>query len=155
MSQLSVNQTGLTQQQIQSLERSLNGELIAPSHPDYDVRRAVWNGMIDRRPALIARCTSAADVAACVRFAREHNLEVAVRGGAHNVAGHATTSGGLVIDLSLMKDIFIDPDARIARVDPGVTWGELDAAAQVHGLATPGGVYSRTGIAGLTLALST
>lgn len=151
MSQLSVNQTGLTQQQIESFERSLHGELIAPHHPTYDQRRAVWNGMIDRRPALIARCTSAEDVAACVRFARQHNLEVAVRGGAHNVAGHATTSGGLVIDLSLMKDIFIDPNARVARVDPGVTWGELDAAAQAHGLATPGGVYSRTGVSGLTL----
>lgn len=127
------------------------GEVVLPGDTKYDQARRVWNGMIDRYPALIARCARVEDVIASVNFARENELLVAVRGGDHNVAGHATCDGGLVIDLSPMKRIEIDPVSRVARVEAGVTWGELDAAAQVYGLATPGGVFSETGIAGLTL----
>jgi FAD/FMN-containing dehydrogenase len=141
----------LDEQQIQGLARQLRGELIQPSDASYDQARAVWNGLIDRYPALIARCADSADVATALNFARQHNLVLAVRGGGHNVAGHGTCDGGLVIDLSPMKRIEIDPAARVARVGGGATWGELDAAAQAHGLATPGGVFSGTGVAGLTL----
>ena len=127
------------------------GELITSEHPDYDTHRAVWNGLHDRRPAVIARCTSTADVVAAVGFARGNSLLVSVRGGAHSVAGHGTNDNGLVIDLSPMKQISLDVENRKASAGAGVLWGELDAATQEHGLATPGGVYSRTGIAGLTL----
>lgn len=136
---------------IQVFKASLRGELIQPDDPGYDAARRVWNGMIDRYPALIARCADVADVVAAVNFARAHELRLAVRGGGHNVAGHGTCDGGLVIDLSPMKAIAVDPVTRIARAQGGVTWGELDAATQVYGLATPGGVFSGTGIAGLTL----
>ncbi|MFP5417429.1 MAG: FAD-binding oxidoreductase [Actinomycetes bacterium] len=129
----------------------LTVEVVTPDHPDYDQHRAVWNGLIDRHPALIARCVTAEDVAACVRVARAHQLPIAVRCGAHSVAGHGTVDGGLVIDLSPMKDISVDAEARTAVTGGGVTWGELDAATQEFGLATPGGVFSRTGIGGLTL----
>jgi FAD/FMN-containing dehydrogenase len=135
----------------QALQQQMRGQVILPSHPEYDAARRVWNGMIDKYPALIARCTGVADVIAAVNFAREHDLLVAVRGGGHNVAGHGTCDGGLVIDLSAMKGIHVDPDMRIARAEGGVTWGELDRETQVFGLATPGGVVSTTGIAGLTL----
>jgi FAD/FMN-containing dehydrogenase len=134
-----------------NLRRTFQGSLIQPGDSGYDAARAVWNGMIDKRPALIARCTNVADVVAAVNFARERQLVVAVRGGGHNVAGHATCDGGIVIDLSPMKDIRVNPTARIAHAQGGVTWGELDAVTQVYGLATPGGVVSDTGIAGLTL----
>jgi FAD/FMN-containing dehydrogenase len=134
-----------------ALARRFAGELIQPGDPGYDERRAVWNGLIDRRPALIARCAGAADVQAAVRFARDNGLPIAVRGGGHNVAGHAAVDGGVVIDLSLINQITVDPAARVARVGGGATWGEVDAATQAHGLATPGGVFSRTGVAGLTL----
>lgn len=136
---------------IRGFEARLQGKLIRPGDADYDEARAVWNGMIDRRPALIVRCTGVEDVVEAVNFAREHGLLVSVRGGGHNVAGHATNDGGLVIDLSLMKRIEVDTEARTARAQGGVTWGELDAATQAYGLATPGGVYTGTGIAGLTL----
>lgn len=125
--------------------------MIRPEDVEYDEARRVWNGMIDKYPALIARVSGLADVIEAVNFAREHNLLLSVRGGGHNAAGHATNNGGLVIDLSLMKGIQVDPQARIARVQGGVTWGELDRETQVFGLATPGGVVSTTGIAGLTL----
>jgi len=135
----------------EELARQLRGELVRAGDPGYDRARALWNGMIDRRPALIARCRDTRDVIAAVRFARENRLLLAVRGGGHNVAGLASCDGGLVIDLSAMKGVRVDPQARIARVEPGVTWGELDLETQAHGLATPGGVNSTTGIAGLTL----
>jgi FAD/FMN-containing dehydrogenase len=141
----------LDEQTIRAFEPRLQGKLIRPGDADYDQARRVWNGMIDRYPALIAQCTSMADVVASVNFARENRLLVSVRGGGHNVAGHATNDGGLVIDLSPMKQIKVDPASRIARAQGGVTWGELDAATQAHGLATPGGVFAGTGIAGLTL----
>jgi FAD/FMN-containing dehydrogenase len=136
---------------IRELRDALAGELIESADDAYDAARAVWNGMIDRRPALIARCADADDVATAVRFGRSEGLAVAVRGGAHNVAGNATCDGGLVIDLSPMKGIRVDPQARTVRAQGGLTWGELDAATQAHGLATTGGLVSTTGVAGFTL----
>jgi FAD/FMN-containing dehydrogenase len=141
----------LAQAAIREFAASLRGELVLPGATVYDEARAVWNGMIERRPALIARCAGVDDVIASVRFARAHDLLVAVRGGGHHVAGLSTCDDGLVIDLSPMKDIHVDPDGRTARAEGGVRWGELDQATQAHGLATPGGVVSDTGIAGLTL----
>lgn len=141
----------LGKEAIDVFQARLQGQLIRPGDADYDAARAVWNGMIDKRPALIARCARADDVIASVNFARENGLLVAVRGGGHNVAGSATCDGGLVIDLSPMKEITVDPEARIASVEGGVTWGELDRETQAFGLAAPGGLISDTGIAGLTL----
>jgi FAD/FMN-containing dehydrogenase len=125
--------------------------VIDPGDAGYDAARAIWNGAVDRRPACIARCTGVADVVAAVRFARERDLVVAVRAGGHGVGGHALCDGGLVIDLSPMKGIRVDPAARTARADAGVLWGELDRETQLHGLATVGGIVTHTGIAGLTL----
>jgi FAD/FMN-containing dehydrogenase len=136
---------------IERLAGSLEGELIAPGHAAYDEARRIWNGAIDRRPACIARCTGVADVVAAVRFARERDLLVAVRSGGHGVGGHALCDGGLVIDLSPMKGIRVDPQARSARAQAGVLWGELDRETQLFGLATVGGIVTHTGIAGLTL----
>jgi FAD/FMN-containing dehydrogenase len=129
----------------------MRGEVLQKDDAGYDEHRKVWNSMIDRYPLLIARCTSVEDVVTSVNFARKHNLLVAVRGGGHQVAGHGTCDNGLVIDLSPMKNIEIDPEIRVARVEPGCNWGELDQATQTYGLATPGGVVSDTGVAGLTL----
>jgi FAD/FMN-containing dehydrogenase len=133
------------------LGRSLKGELLSPGAPGYDAARAIWNAMIDRRPALIARCADADDVARCVRFAREHQLLVAVRGGGHNIAGNAVCDGGLLIDLSAMRGVRVDPKARKVTVEGGATLGDLDRATQEHGLAVPVGINSTTGVAGLTL----
>ncbi len=126
-------------------------ELLTSADPGYDDARRVWNGAIDRRPAAIARCARADDVVAALRLARERGLLVAVRGGGHGVAGLAVCDDGLVIDLSPMRGISVDPRARTARAQAGVLWGELDAATQAHGLATVGGIVTHTGIAGLTL----
>jgi FAD/FMN-containing dehydrogenase len=125
--------------------------MLAPGDAGYDEARKVWNGAIDRRPALIARCRDDADVAAALLHAREHDLRVAVRGGGHGVAGLAVCDDGLVVDLSPMRAVAVDPAARTARAQGGVLWGELDAATQRHGLATVGGIVTHTGIAGLTL----
>jgi FAD/FMN-containing dehydrogenase len=125
--------------------------LITPDDPGYDEARKVWNGAIDRRPALIARCRDSGDVVAALRLADERGLAVAVRGGGHGVAGLAVCDDGLVVDVSLMKDIAVDPDRRTARAGGGVLWGELDGVSQAHGLATVGGIVTHTGIAGLTL----
>jgi FAD/FMN-containing dehydrogenase len=133
------------------LGESFSGELLLPTGPGYDTARGLWNGAIDRRPACIARCTGVADVVAAVRFARERGLLVAVRSGGHGVAGHAVCDGGLVIDLSPMKGITIAPQAKTARAQAGVLWGELDRETQLFGLATVGGIVTHTGIAGLTL----
>jgi FAD/FMN-containing dehydrogenase len=133
------------------LRSRFRGTLLKPAEEGYDEARRVWNGAIDRRPALIARCAGADDVAEAVRFARERELLVSVRGGGHAVAGHAVCDGGVMIDLSQMKGIRVDSRARSARAAAGVLWSELDRATQQTGLATTGGVISHTGIAGLTL----
>jgi FAD/FMN-containing dehydrogenase len=129
----------------------LRGELLRPGDTAYDQARKVWNGLIDKHPALIARCGGVGDVVDSVNFARENELLVAVRGGGHNVAGNAVCDGGLVIDLSPMKGIRVDPKRRTVRAESGATLGDLDRETQVFGLATPMGVVSETGIAGLTL----
>ena len=136
---------------LEALAAGLHGRVIGPGAPDYDAARAIWNGMIDRRPAVIVRCAATGDVIRAVRFAREHDLLVAVRGGGHNVAGTAVCDGGLVIDLSAMKGIEIDRQGRTVRAEAGLLWGEVDAATQAYGLAMPGGIVTHTGIAGLTL----
>jgi FAD/FMN-containing dehydrogenase len=133
------------------LASTFRGELIRTGDDRYESARRVWNGMIDKRPALIARCTGVADVGTAVDFARENDLLVAVRGGGHNVAGNAVCDDGLVIDLSGLKGVHVDPVARTARAQPGVTWGDFDRETQLFGLATTGGEVSTTGIAGLTL----
>jgi FAD/FMN-containing dehydrogenase len=135
----------------QELRGRFRGALLRPGEEGYDEARRVWNGAVDRRPALIARCAGADDVAVAVRFAREHELLVSVRGGGHAVAGHAVADGALMIDLSMLKAIRVDPGARTVRAAGGVLLGELDRATQPFGLATPAGVVSHTGIGGLTL----
>jgi FAD/FMN-containing dehydrogenase len=136
---------------ISTLADGFAGELLGPGDAGYDEARKVWNGAIDRRPALIARCAGVPDVVAALDHARERDLLVAVRGGGHSVAGQAVCDDGIVIDLSPMRGIAVDPRARTARAQGGVLWGELDAATQAHGLATVGGIVTHTGIAGLTL----
>lgn len=143
--------TTLSDDAVAKFAAQLQGELIRPQDEGYDLARRVWNGMIDRYPALIARCAGVADVIAAVNFARRHRLTLAVRGGGHNVAGHGACDDGLVIDLSPMQTVTVDAAARISRAEGGATWAHVDAATQVHGLGTPGGVVSDTGIAGLTL----
>jgi len=136
---------------IATLRDTLDGTVLTPADAGYDEARRVWNGAIDRRPAVIVRCSSADDVARAIGYARANGLEIAVRGGAHNYAGHAVCEGGLMIDLSAMNDVAVDPASRRASCGGGATWADLDAAAQQHGLATPGGFISHTGVAGLTL----
>jgi len=137
---------------VESLRGTLRGEALTAIDDGYDDARAVWNAMIDRHPNLIIRAKGAADVIAAVNFAQLHDLPVSIKGGGHNVAGHAVCDDGLMIDLSLMRAVHVDPQARRARVEGGATWCDLDREAQVFGLATPGGVISDTGVAGLTLA---
>jgi FAD/FMN-containing dehydrogenase len=127
------------------------GELIGADHTDYNMARAVWNGAIDRRPYRIARCIGTADVVAALCFARDHDLEIAIRGGGHNVAGTAVCEDGMVIDLSAMRAVRVDPGGRRAWVQGGALWGDVDLETQAHGLATTGGIVSHTGVAGLTL----
>jgi FAD/FMN-containing dehydrogenase len=133
------------------LRTRFRGALLRPAEEGYEEARRIWNGAIDRRPALIARCAGADDVAEALRFARERELVVSVRGGGHAVAGHAVCDDGVMIDLSLMKAISVDPAERVAHAAGGLLWSELDRATQQHGLATTGGIISHTGIAGLTL----
>jgi FAD/FMN-containing dehydrogenase len=133
------------------LSNRFSGQILRPGDPGYDEARRVHNGLIDKRPALIARCRSADDIAQAVRFARNHGLEIAVRGGGHNAAGRATVDGGLMIDLSPMRRVAVDGERRIAVAEGGATWGDLNQATQEHGLATTGGVISTTGVGGLTL----
>jgi FAD/FMN-containing dehydrogenase len=135
----------------QRLAESLGGELLRPGDDTYDEARRVWNGLIDHRPALIARCAGNTDVSAAVTFAREHDLLVSVRGGGHNIAGKAVCIGGLVIDLSRMRSVAVDSVNRTAWVEGGATLGEVDSATQLAGLATTTGVVTHTGVAGLTL----
>jgi FAD/FMN-containing dehydrogenase len=136
---------------VAGLRSQLRGEVLQPGDESYDEARKVWNGMIDKKPALIVRCASADDVVAVVGFARENGILLAVRGGGHNVAGTAVADGGLVVDLSPMKGVHVDPERHTVRAEGGVTIGELDEETQKFGLATPMGVVSETGIAGLTL----
>ena len=137
--------------ELAQLRRSFRGALIDMEHADYEAARRVWNGNIDRRPALVARCTGAGDVQCAVNFARDRDLRISVRGGGHSAPGYGTNDGGLVIDLSPMKTIHVDPETRTAYAEGGVLWRELDRETQAFGLATTGGTVSNTGIAGLTL----
>ena len=134
-----------------ALRTQIAGSVLSPSDPAYDDARRVHNGLIDRRPALVARCQGTADVQAAVRFARERGLEIAVRGGGHNVAGNAVCDGGLMIDLSAMRGVHVDPRGHRARAQGGATWGDYNRETQLHGLASTGGVVSTTGVGGLTL----
>ena len=136
---------------VREFAASLRGPVLLAGDRDYDEARKLFNGMIDHRPAVIARCTGAADVVAAVRFAREHDLRISMKGGGHGVAGKAVCDGGLTIEFSRMKSIRVDPAARIARAEPGVIGAEFDRETQAFGLATPVGTVSTTGIAGLTL----
>lgn len=136
---------------IESLKNRFQGDILQPADAGYDDARKIWNALIDKYPALIARCKTSQDVIEAVNFARENHLVLSVRGSGHNVAGNAVCNGGLVIDLSLMKDIQVDPEKRTATAQPGVVFGEMDKATQPYGLAAPGGIVSQTGISGLTL----
>jgi hypothetical protein len=136
---------------LDELAGSFRGELLLPTSSGYDTARRIWNGAIDRHPACVARCTGVADVVAAVRFARERDLEIAARGGGHNVAGTAVCDDGVVIDLSAMRAVWVDPVGRTAWVQGGALWGDVDRETQAHGLATTGGIVGHTGVAGLTL----
>src|SRR5919204_624233 len=141
----------LDESALAELQGRLRGQIVGRDDPDYDEHRKIWNGSIDRRPALIARCAGVADVMAAVKFGREHGLPVAVRSGGHSFPGLSVADDAFVIDLSLMKGVRVDPDARIARVQAGVLLGELDKETQPFGLAAPSGIVTHTGVAGLTL----
>lgn len=136
---------------VDHFKATLRGPLLQPGDPDYDGARSIWNAMIERRPAFIARCSGTADVLAAVAFARAHGLPLAVRGGGHNIAGNALCDDGLVIDLSGMRAVRVDPDARLVRAGGGATLRDLDHETQAYGLAVPTGINSTTGVAGLTL----
>jgi FAD/FMN-containing dehydrogenase len=135
----------------EELAATVRGELILPGDPGYDQARAVYNAMISKHPAAIVRCSDTADVVSCVRFARQHGVEVAIRGGGHNAAGLAVADDALVIDLSRLRSTTVDPVNHTVRVDPGCTWGDVDHATVAFGMATPSGFLASTGVAGLTL----
>ena len=143
--------TTISDERVAELAARFTGRLLRPGEAGYDEARRIHNGLIDKRPAIIARCRGTADVAEAVLLGRESGLEVSVRGGGHNVAGRAVTEGGLMIDLAEMRGIHVDPEARTLRAQGGVLWAELNREAAIHGLATTGGAISTTGIAGLTL----
>jgi FAD/FMN-containing dehydrogenase len=136
---------------VRSLQGRFSGKVITPADAEYDSARSVWNGAIDRHPALIARCSTAKEVSAAIKFARDEELEISVRGGGHNFAGYAVCENGMMIDLSGMRQVSVDPAARRAVAGGGATWGDLDGATQEHRLAVTGGFISHTGIGGLTL----
>ena len=135
----------------EQLSNQIQGRVIVPGDPSYEETRQIWNAMIDRRPAVIVECASASDVPVALAYARDNNIEISVRGAGHNIAGNAICDGGLMIDLSKMNNIRVEPSKRRAYVEPGATLGDFDTAVQQHGLATPVGINSTTGIAGLTL----
>ncbi len=141
----------LDQKTLDEIRTRLRGALVLSGDPDYDEARSVWNAMIDRRPALTARCLGVADVVTCVNFAREHDLLLSIKGGGHNIAGLAVSDGGLMLDMSLMRGVWVDPAARIAHAQAGCLLGDVDRETQLHGLAAVLGFVSNTGIAGLTL----
>jgi FAD/FMN-containing dehydrogenase len=143
--------SGLESSVVEQLGNRLRGALLLPGKPGYDEARSIWNAMIDRRPALIARCLGVADVVAAVDFAREHGLTLSIKGGGHNIAGLAVCDGGLMLDMSLMRGVWVDPAARTARAQAGCVLGDVDRETQLHGLAAVLGFVSNTGIAGLTL----
>src|ERR1700704_1814032 len=139
------------QSMFETLRGTIDGTVATPGEAGYDTAVSIWNGVIERRPAVVVSCASSGDVVAALAFARDGGLEVSVRGGGHNYAGHALCEGGLMIDLTPMKSIVVDAPARRVVCGGGTTWGELDAATQEAGLAVPGGFISTTGVAGLTL----
>lgn len=136
---------------LDELRPRFRGAMLRSGEEGYDDARRIWNGAIDRRPALIARCAGADDVAAAVRFARERDLRISVRGGGHSIAGHSVCEGGVMIDLSLMRSVRVDAERKVARVSGGALWSDVDRACAPHGLATTGGIISHTGVGGLTL----
>jgi FAD/FMN-containing dehydrogenase len=136
---------------IEQLRARFRGEILTPGSKEYEASREIWNAMIDRRPAAIARCSGPADVKAAVQFAVDQDIYPAIRGGGHNVAGLAMVDDGLVVDLTRMKGIYVDPESRTVTAQMGLTWGEFDRETHLYGLATTGGLISATGIAGLTL----
>jgi FAD/FMN-containing dehydrogenase len=140
--------TGLTQDQARRLRGTFTGEIVTPADTSYDESRRLWNAVHDRYPAVIVRPTTRPDVATAIRFAREQDLELAVRSGGHSPAGHSGSNGGLVVDLSKMRGVSVDPASRMARVNGGALLGELDIAALAHGLVCPTGVIGHTGVAG-------
>ena len=144
-------ETPLDPEALQAFIEGVRGVVLTSGDPGYDDARGIWNGLIDRRPALIVQCTGAADVVDAVNFARERGLLLSVKGGGHNVAGNAVNDGGLVIDLSQMRGVHVEPSTQTVRAQGGALWGDCDREAQLFGLAVPGGVVSTTGIAGLTL----
>ncbi len=136
---------------LEALKARLRGTPLLPADFGYDESRSVWNAMIDRRPALVVRCLGVADVVTCVHFARERGLALSVKGGGHNISGLAVCDGGLMLDMSLMRGVWVDPTARTARAQPGCLLGDVDRETQLHGLAAVLGFVSNTGVAGLTL----
>src|SRR5581483_4639191 len=148
---MTMTSSGVTTATYEELAGALRGELILPGDAGYDQARAVYNGMIDKHPAAIARCRDTADVVTCVRFCRAHEIEIAVRGGGHNAAGLGVWDGALVIDLSTLRSTTVDPQSHTVRVDPGCTWADVDHATVAFGMATPSGFLGSTGVAGLTL----
>jgi FAD/FMN-containing dehydrogenase len=144
-------ETALDEEAAQGFVEGVRGAVLRPGDLGYDEARAIWNGLIDRRPAMIVQCTGAADVVDAVNFAREQGLLLSIKAGGHNVAGNAVNDGGLVIDLSQMNGVYVDPTTKLVRAQGGATWGDCDRETQLFGLAVPGGVVSTTGIAGLTL----
>src|SRR5690242_8120400 len=156
MASLTINkqdggQATIAADKLDTLRSALHGKLCLPGDAGYDEARTIWNAMIDRKPAAIVRAADASDVVAAVNFARENGLQLAVKGGGHNIAGNAVCEGGLMLDLSPMKTITVDAAAKTAKVGPGATLADVDAATQAQGLVLPVGINSTTGIAGLTL----
>ena len=151
LSTIAGSETDVSDEALEELRMLVRGNVLTPGDPAYEGVRAPYNAMQVDRPALIVQCTGTADVVDTVNFARSNGLEVAVRGGGHSVAGLSSSNGGMLIDLSLMNGVFVDAEARLARVQGGALWGDVDRETQLHGLATPGGIVSDTGVAGLTL----
>jgi FAD/FMN-containing dehydrogenase len=143
--------TELADEQLAELRMTFRGRLLGPQDDGYDQARVVQNGLVDRRPGLVVQCSGTADVIDAVNLARQHRLVTAVRAGGHSIAGYGVCDDGLMVDLSAMRGVWVDPAARVVRVQGGATWGDVDRETQAFGLAVPGGVVSTTGVAGLTL----